>query len=201
MESWYELINQYGYIAIFCILALGIVGLPIPDEVLLTYLGYLTAIEMIAFPYTLIAALAGSICGITFNYFLGIKLGEPFLRKYGSKFFIREKTIQRTNRLFNKYGPFVLFICYFVPGVRHVAAYFAGITKFSYKRFVLYAYTGALVWVMTFLFLGNRLGSNWEIISRYIHEYIWFIVVLLVIITVVLICYFILRHRKGKLPS
>ena len=34
-------ISHYGYPAIFCLLMLGIVGLPVPDETLLTFTGYL----------------------------------------------------------------------------------------------------------------------------------------------------------------
>ena len=34
-------IAQYGYLAIFCLLMFGIVGLPVPDETLLTFTGYL----------------------------------------------------------------------------------------------------------------------------------------------------------------
>lgn len=33
MASWYEFIGHYGYFAIFILFALGIVGLPVPDEI------------------------------------------------------------------------------------------------------------------------------------------------------------------------
>lgn len=135
MENWLDFINQYGYIAIFILLTLGIIGLPVPDEVLLTYLGYVISLGNMDYALTYIAALSGAVCGITISYFLGIKLGEPFLRKFGSKFFINEKMINRTNRLFNRFGSFVLVICYFVPGVRHVAAYIGGISNFPFRRF------------------------------------------------------------------
>lgn len=198
MESWYELISQHGYIAIFLLLTLGIVGLPIPDEVLLAYLGYVTSIDKMVFSYTFLAAFLGSACGITINYFLGVKLGEPFLRKYGPKFFIKEHTIDRTNRLFNQYGSAVLFISYFIPGVRHIAAYLAGITKFTYKRFALFAYSGAVVWVLTFLAIGNRLGSNWGVLSRYITKYIWVIILFLIIALAVFSFYLIKRRNRSN---
>jgi membrane protein DedA with SNARE-associated domain len=34
-------IAHYGYLALFGLLMLGIVGLPVPDETLLTFAGYL----------------------------------------------------------------------------------------------------------------------------------------------------------------
>lgn len=194
MEFWYDLIGQYGYLSIFAILSIGIIGLPMPDEVLLTYLGYVTSIGEMTFTWTFVFALAGAICGISLSYTLGRVLGEPFLRKFGPKLFIRLKTIDRTNDLFRKYGAFVLIFCYFIPGVRHIAAYIAGITKYSYKRFSLIAYTGAVLWVSTFLIIGNRLGGKWELVTYYVHRYIWIMFVLLLIM--VGIVYLYMRNRK-----
>lgn len=201
MESWYLLVGQHGYIAVFLYLSLGIIGLPIPvpDEIVLTYAGYLTSIGSMSFSFTFIAAFIGATCGISFSYLLGSKLGEPVLVKYGPRFFIREKTIQKTKKLFNKYGAIILILSYFIPGVRHIAAYFAGITKFSVKRFVFLTYCGAMLWASVFLLIGNRLGNNWTMISRYIHKYIWILVVLLVVVAALLSVYYVIRKRR-RLP-
>lgn len=198
MESWYLLVGQHGYIAVFLYLSLGIIGLiiPVPDEIILTYAGYLTSIGSMKFIFTFIVAFLGATCGISFSYLLGSKLGEPILTKYGPKLLIKEKTIQRTKKLFNKYGAVVLILSYFIPGVRHIAAYFAGITKFSIKRFVLLTYGGAMLWASVFLMIGNRLGTNWTYISRYIHKYIWIVVVLLVVIATLIVIYYVLRKRR-----
>jgi len=42
MELGFECIGRYGYLAIFLLLLLGIVGLPVPDETLLLFVGYLS---------------------------------------------------------------------------------------------------------------------------------------------------------------
>ena len=198
MESWYLLVGQHGYIAVFFYLSLGIVGLiiPVPDEIILTYAGYLTSIGSMKFTLTLIASFIGAVCGISFSYLLGSKLGDPILTKYGPKLFIKEETIQRTKVLFDKYGAFVLILSYFIPGVRHIAAYIAGITRFSVKRFILLTYGGALLWTSVFLMIGNRLGTSWTYISRYVHKYIWIVVILLVIIAALTAIYYVLRKRR-----
>lgn len=181
MHQWHEVIAQYGYISIFFILGIGIIGLPVPDEVLLTYLGYLTSDGELFFLPAFLISVAGAVCGISISYLLGRKLGEPFLKRFGPKLFIKESTVQRTRKLFGKYGAFVLIFCYFIPGVRHVAAYVAGITAYSYRRFALIAYCGAVAWVTSFLVLGNRLGSHWGIIARHLHQYIWSMVILAIV--------------------
>lgn len=199
MESWYLLVSQHGYIVVFLYLTLGIIGLPIPvpDEVVLAYAGYLTSIGSLSFSITFIFAFVGAICGISFSYLLGNKLGEPILAKYGPKLFIKEKTVHKTKKLFNKYGDFVLIISYFIPGVRHIAAYIAGVTKFSIKRFIILTYGGALLWATSFLFIGNRLGHNWMFISRYIHKYIWIGVIVLILASLITISY-VLWKRKSQ---
>lgn len=197
MEMWYELISQYGYVAIFLLFTLGIIGLPVPGEVLLTFLGFMISIGKMHVILAFVSALGGALCGITISYLLGLKLGEPFLHKFGPKLFIKEKTIKRTNQLFHKYGSFVLFVCYFIPGVRHVAAYLAGITLFSFKRFALFAYSGALVWVSIFLVIGYRLGKNWREIIIYFHKYLWVAPLFIGFIAIAFVILYV-KHRRRR---
>jgi membrane protein DedA with SNARE-associated domain len=42
MDLAFAWITHYGYVAIFLLLMFGIVGLPVPDEALLTFVGYLS---------------------------------------------------------------------------------------------------------------------------------------------------------------
>src|ERR1035438_3677363 len=56
-------IAQYGYLAIFSLLVLGIVGLPVPDETLLTFTGYLVFQGHLALPLAFLSGWAGSACG------------------------------------------------------------------------------------------------------------------------------------------
>ena len=57
-------IAQYGYAAIFGLLVFGIVGLPVPDETLLTFTGYMVFEGHLKLPLAFAAALAGSLCGM-----------------------------------------------------------------------------------------------------------------------------------------
>jgi membrane protein DedA with SNARE-associated domain len=170
-QSLIQLLQDYGYIGIFSFLMLGIVGLPLPDEIMMTFLGYLVSIGRLNLFLTYVSALSGSACGITVSYLLGIRLGYPFLKKYGSKIFITPRRLCLTQTLFQRYGNWLLFVGYFVPGVRHVTAYLAGISKLSYPRFALYAYAGAAIWCATFIGLGHVFGNNWELVIDMMHKY------------------------------
>lgn len=183
MGIWYEFITQYGYITVFSILSIGIIGLPIPipDELMLAYFGYITSIGHVDFLLAFIFALIGSICGVTISYLIGMKLGKPFIHKYGSKFWLKASTFNRLEKQFQKYGPAAIFFSYFIPGCRNIVACMSGATKFSFRQFALYAYSGSFLWVMTLLFIGNRFGANVDLIAHFMHRYMWNMIILLVI--------------------
>ncbi|PFJ14124.1 alkaline phosphatase [Bacillus cereus] len=191
-----ELISHYGYFGIIIALAGGIVGLPIPDEFLLTFIGYNISKGVMSGAAAFSSGMAGAMIGITLSYILGLKLGLPVLKKYGSKIGIKEHHIEKTHVLFEKYGPFLLMIGYFVPGVRHLTAYFAGVSNLTWWRFCLYAYGGALIWISVFIGLGWKLGEKWRFVEYSFHHYgIW---ILFISAIVTLIMWIYIRKRKNR---
>jgi membrane protein DedA with SNARE-associated domain len=170
-QYWHHLIEHFGYVGIMVALMLGIVGLPIPDELLLTYAGYRVSTGAFSYPLAFLACWLGAIAGISLSYILGITLGLPFLHKFGPKFHLTEKRLAQTKALFSKLGPSVLFVCYFIPGVRHVAAFWAGTNAYSWRKFALFAYSGAMVWVAVFLTIGAYFESRWTEVKQYVHTY------------------------------
>lgn len=120
---------------------------------------------------SLLYAFAGACGGISLSFIFGIKLGVPILNKFGPKLRIIELKIARTRNLFSKFGPFLLIIGYFIPGIRHITAYLAGINGYSYRKFALFAYLGAIIWCFTFITLGRVLGENWVMVEAYLSKY------------------------------
>ncbi|MCS1350502.1 DedA family protein [Mechercharimyces sp. CAU 1602] len=170
-QSWIDFLLNYGYIGIYVFLVLGIVGLPLPDEIMMTFVGYLSSEGQLIVYYTYLSAVSGSISGISISYFLGNKLGYPFVKKHGSKFMLTRRRFRVTQLLFRKYGNWVLFFGYFIPGVRHLTAYVAGISNMPFRRFGLYAYSGAVTWCLTFIGLGFILGEQWERVFALFEHY------------------------------
>ncbi|QIZ66731.1 DedA family protein [Geobacillus subterraneus] len=165
------LIDHFGYIGIMIALMLGIVGLPIPDELLLTYAGYRVSTGAFSYPLTFFSCSFGAAIGISLSYILGFTLGLPFLHKFGPKLHLTEKRLEQTKALFSKFGPAVLFICYFIPGVRHLTAFWAGMNAYQWRKFALFAYSGAMVWVAVFLTIGAYFESRWTAVKQYIDAY------------------------------
>ncbi|MBZ5622425.1 MAG: DedA family protein [Acidobacteriia bacterium] len=165
-------ITQYGYVAIFLLLVLGIVGLPVPDETLLTFTGYLVFKGHLSLPLAFAAALAGSASGISISYWLGRTFGLKLIHRYGKYLRIREEHVNRAHAFFERAGHWSLTFGYFVPGVRHFTAYAAGIAGLEPPLFALFAYSGAILWVSAFLTLGYLLGDRWKAVEGEIHNYL-----------------------------
>lgn len=188
-------VMKYGYEGIFFALALGVLGIPIPDEVLMTYAGYAVSRGMLHMPYTILSAFLGASLGITISYFIGLKWGLPLLIKVGPYIHISPKKIESTQKLFARYGSYLLLVGYFLPGVRHITAYLAGISSMDYRRFAGFAYAGALIWSMTFLLLGRALEREWFKVVVYIRHY--GITLLLVGAAIALAAYLLLKWRHN----
>jgi membrane protein DedA with SNARE-associated domain len=194
--SW--LIARYGYIGIFAALALGIVGLPVPDEVLLTYIGYTVFHGKMMYLFALISAFLGATTGISISYAIGLKLGLPFLKKFGPKIHITPKRIEYTQNLFNKYGNAVLIVGYFIPGVRHLSAYIAGISHMDLRKFMIFAYSGAFLWSIAFISLGYQLGERWFMVAKYIHGSKFYVFAAIILLILGAVAYFKFRNSRAK---
>src|SRR5512139_3505406 len=104
----------------------GIIGLPVPDETLLTFTGYLIYKGHLRLPAAFLAALGGSVCGITASYFLGRCFGMPLVRRSGPCLHLTEAGIAKAHDWFERLGRWSLTVGYYMPGVRYFTAYAAG---------------------------------------------------------------------------
>ena len=165
-------ITQYGYAAIFTLLIFGIVGLPVPDETLLTFSGYLIYRGNFVLPLAFASAALGSACGMTISYLLGRIFGLKVLHRYGRYLHLSEERLARAHAWFERIGHWALTFGYFIPGVRHLTAYAAGMSEVAPHQFAVFAYSGTILWVTTFLSLGYFLGDRWEAVEKNIHHYL-----------------------------
>ncbi len=170
MELIIQWVTQYGYVAIFALLMFGIVGLPIPDETMLVFAGYLIAQGHLHPVPAVLTAFCGSACGITLSYVIGRTLGLGFIHKWGRYVHVTEARLAKVHKWFDKVGHWALFIGYYIAGVRHFTAVVAGTSKLDYRSFAMYAYSGAFVWVSTFLGLGYLFGEHWKEVAEAAHR-------------------------------
>ncbi|MGG4143047.1 DedA family protein [Paenibacillus algorifonticola] len=169
-DTLLDMIQQYGYAALFFSLWLGIVGMPIPDEVIVMTGGAVTANGILhTFPAFLLTYL-GVISGLSLGFVLGRFVGSPILDKLRRKKNF-ERYINFSERLMLKYGSFAIFISYALPVVRHVMPYLAGINKMSFRRYAFFSYTAGLIWTLIFFVLGRFALERVHVVGNIIYTY------------------------------
>jgi membrane protein DedA with SNARE-associated domain len=196
-EAVLQWIAHYGYAGLFLALMLGIAGLPIPDETIMVFCGYLISQHRLQPIETYIVGLCGSMCGISLSYFIGRTGGSVAIERYGKFVHLTPKRMAMVNRWFHKTGEWLLTFGYFILGVRHFTALVAGMSGLEYLRFARYAYFGAAIWVATFLGIGYYVGEHWQQAVETTRRYSWVFAALLAAFVLVWI-WFTRRRRKPQ---
>jgi membrane protein DedA with SNARE-associated domain len=195
METALGWVTEYGAISLFFLMALGIIGLPIPDETLLVFSGYLIYRGTLNPVFTFTMAFLGAITGITVSYALGRKYGHTLIHKYGRYFHFTEERFLKVHNWFERIGRWSLFFGYYIAGVRHFTAMVAGASELEYPRFAMFAYSGAFTWVAGFLSLGYFIGERWQAVSEQVHG---FLLEVCIVIGVMLGIYLLVRWVRKR---
>lgn len=195
MDAGFEWITRYGYAGIFLLLMLGIVGLPVPDETLLTFVGYLSFKGELAFVPSVAAAFFGSSTGISLSYGVGRVAGSRVVAKLSPLLHLSPEHLSQGQIWLQRWGKYALVIAYFLPGVRHLVALLAGTSNLPLRIFAPFAYCGALLWSSTFIAIGYGLGEEWHRQSSLVHRAV---VILAVIVASAILVGFLIMRRRGK---
>jgi membrane protein DedA with SNARE-associated domain len=169
LENWITWIHQYGPIALFFLLALGIIALPVPEDLLLTTTGFFIKKGDLQLIPTVTACILGAWVGITVSYCIGFYIG-PYLisTKIGKLLGLRGRKFATTKKWFKRAGKWVLIFGYFIPGVRHFVGLIAGLLSLPYPQFALLAYFGGALWISVFLTAGYHYGTE---VIEWIHHF------------------------------
>jgi len=170
MEAVLGWVATHGYGALFVLLMLGIVGLPVPDETLLVFTGYLISQGKLRMEGAVATAVLGSWCGITLSYTIGRTLGIGVVHRFGKYVHFSEERLNRVHAWFDRVGHWALFVGYYIAGVRHFTAVIAGASKLEFRSFALFAWSGAFCWVVAFVTLGYYIGEDWREIAELVHR-------------------------------
>ena len=163
MAAYLEhLLHAYGYAAIFAVIALENVGLPVPGETILITSGIFAATthELNVLGIVIaaaVAAFAGSVAG----FMLGRYGERHVLHRLG----LDERDLRLGRYLFQRFGGRVVFVARFIAFLRSLAGLLAGANAMPLKRFVIASGLGALAWSAIFGFAAYALGREIEVLS------------------------------------
>lgn len=160
MPSLSTLIEHWGYAAVFVVVILGNVGLPVPEETILTLAGYLVWRGELNGPLVVAVGIVSAVAGDNLGYWLGRRYGAHVLRAYAERLGVNTAHLTKAQRFVERHGGKGVFVARFVPGLRFAAGPASGIIGLSPRRFVVANVLGAMVYVPTIVGAGYLLGQG-----------------------------------------
>ena len=152
------LIQNWGYLAIFGVVILGNMGLPIPEETILILAGYLVWEGKLLLPIVLGVGLVSAILGDNIGYWIGREFGRRAVERYEGWLFVTPERLDAVQRVVARYGPLAVFAARFLPGLRFLAGPVAGITGLRPAAFLLANVLGASLYVPAAVGIGYAVG-------------------------------------------
>lgn len=193
----HDLISSYGYYAVFLIIGVESVGIPLPGETaLIAAATYAATTGHLNIWIIFAAAAAGAIIGDNVGYWIGYKGGYRLARKYGPKIRLDERKLKVGRYIFDRHGGKVVFFGRFVSVLRTFAAFLAGTVRMSWPRFLTYNALGGLVWSAIFSF-GFYAAGNWLQRASAIVEY----VAIAIAVAAVVIGFLLIRRQTNVLAE
>ena len=160
---------------IFC--ETGLVLLPfLPGDSILFALGAVAALDDRSPLLSIAAVVVAAIAGDGVNFMVGrSRLGRWIVRRG----WISDAHMKRTKDWFDRRGASTVTIGRFVPVVRTIAPFVAGLTGMDVRRFFLFNVAGAIAWACAMVLGGYWLGRvDW------IAQHLWLLSIAIVAISV-----------------
>ncbi|EZX17808.1 hypothetical protein V070_02320 [Staphylococcus aureus C0673] len=200
MESWItSVMEQFGYFGIALLILLENVFPPIPSEVILTFGGFMTTKSDLTVLGVVVASTIGSVGGAVILYWIGRILNveriERIIEKWGKYLKLTKEDVRKADAWFDKYGPWTVFFCRFIPLIRSLISVPAGMSGMNQWLFLVLTTIGTLIWNLVLVLVGAKVGDNWHQIVNYMDVYSHFMYAVIAIGIIVFIIWFI---RKKK---
>lgn len=194
IEAFIKVISDVGYLGIAFLMSLESMIAPVPSEAVMPFAGFLIYQSKMSWELVILSATIGSFIGSLVSYYIGARLGRPFIVRYGRYLLLNEKHLDLTENFFRRHGQKTIFFSRFIPIVRHFISLPAGAAKMNIWIFLVYTVIGASMWNAFLTYLGYRLGSNWSEIRTY-SEKLDIVVAALLVIG---IGYVIYKNKRKK---
>lgn len=183
------------YLVIVVWLSVESAAVPLPNEAILLFSGFLVGAGHLNLYFALAASVLGTAAGATFSWWVARKYGPAGVRKVGHYVFLTPGRLAAAERFFRHRGPAAIFLARLTPVVRTVMSYPAGLAAMPYRSFILATLAGCTIWNVLVLLVGRAAGQHWtELFERY-HTPLLVAGVLLLIAAV---AYLALEHNLKK---
>jgi len=162
-----QLMASFGhwiYIGLFALIFIetGLVVFPfLPGDSMLFLSGSLAAMAGSGLNISLLVVMLilAAILGDGCNFELGKRYGYRLTNSRYLKRVFKPARLAAAQQFFEKHGPAAIFLGRFVPVVRTLVPFTAGMTGMSYRKFAIFNCLGAVSWILVTLGTGYLFGN------------------------------------------
>lgn len=169
-------ISHFGYLGVGALMAIESMNIPLPSEVILPFAGWQVNHGLMNFHGAALAGAVGCVVGSLISYALGYYGGRPFLLKYGKWLLVSQKDFYQAESWVAKYGVVTFFVGRVLPVARTFISLPAGILRVKLWPFVLTTFFGSWIWSYLLIYVGVRLGDEWETLKPLWHKFDFLII-------------------------
>lgn len=175
-------IDTTGYMGIMILMTLESMVAPVPSEAVMPFAGFAIYNGTLTWGGVIFFSTLGSIIGSLIGYWMGAKGGRPLVEKWGKYLLLDKHDLDITEKWFSKRGDSTVFVCRFIPVVRHLISIPAGMGKMNLLKFSIFTIIGAALWNSILCVAGYFLKDNWDEIMKYSHIIDYVIVAALIFV-------------------
>jgi membrane protein DedA with SNARE-associated domain len=177
-------LEHWGYPGIFLAVALGNLGLPVPEETVLVLAGYAAQRGELHLPSVLAVGFVSAVIGDNIGFWLGRRYGRAAIERYGHRVFVTRERLEKISGFMTRYGALAVFVARFVAGARFLAGPLAGAAGMSPVSFAVANVLGALLYVPYAVGLGYGIGySLGDVIQRFAGRIDYGVIAAIVVLT------------------
>lgn len=191
IEFFRPYVDDFGYLVLFLGVMAENASLPVPGETILIIASFYSHHGHLNLGYVILLATVGCILGDNISFYVGRRLGRPFIQQYGKYLHITKKRLAFVEHFFEKHGDKTIFIQRWITGVRVIGALVAGTTQMPWPRFLLFNCLGAITWVTAISLMAYTFAVNLPLLIKIVGRSGWVLLGLLIAIGL----FFYLKRR------
>src|SRR4051812_48633053 len=152
-----------GYAAVFALIAVETMGIPVPAETALIAAALLAHRGQMDIGTLTVLAATAAILGDNVGFAIGRRFGRRVFLANGPLFKHRAKALEHGEPFFAKHGPKAVFLGRWVAGLRIASAWLAGMNKMSWPTFLFWNALGGICWAFGIVFgvyFAGRAAEN-----------------------------------------
>lgn len=158
-----DAVVHYGYWAVGAALLLENTGIPVPGETILLLASFLAYSQNeLRLSWIIAIGVVAATIGDNLGFVAGYYGGRRLLNRYQNIFRIKNAHLLRGEQLFARYGAVTVFFARFVFGMRIIAGPMAGVLRMPWKKFLIFNFLGAALWVSVISTAGYLFGRHWD---------------------------------------